>query len=167
MVGYRHQVSGVFARQVQAESARQRLIGQGIAAERLRILAAEALPPMTRSRRVRRSLWQMLTSGAIGMLFGLAVSTLTALALTQPDGSLFSGTPLVMLGWGSALGALLGGMVGASADAGQIDKAFSYAIAHGEVVLLVETHSARETLLARDTIEASLGVGTHMDISLI
>ncbi|MEE9103731.1 hypothetical protein VXJ36_26285 [Pseudomonas nitroreducens] len=167
MDGYRHRISGVFAHRAQAENARQRLINQGIAAEWLRILAAEDLPPMTRTSQVTRSLWQMLTSGTIGMLFGLAVSTLTALALTRPGDGLFSGTPLVLLGWGSTLGALLGATVGASANAGQVDKSFRYAIAHGEVVLLVETRSTRETLLVRETIEASQGIGTHMDISLI
>ena len=90
-----------------------------------------------------------------------------AIALTRTNAGLFSGPPLVLVGWGSALGALLGGMVGTSANAGQVDRTFRYAIAHGDVVLLAETLSERETLLARDIIEASLGVGTHMDISLV
>lgn len=163
MVGYRHQVSGVFAQRVQAENARTRLIDQGIHAERLRVLAAADVPPITHASGARRSLRQVLAGGAIGALLGLAVSTLTAVALTRSG----TGLSLVLLSWGSALGALLGGMIGASAHAGQIEKSFSYAIGHGDVVLLVETRSERETLLARDTIEASLGVGTHMDVSLI
>ncbi|HCF4943881.1 hypothetical protein SAMN05216577_111161 [Pseudomonas citronellolis] len=167
MAGYRHQVSGVFAHRAQAESARVLLSERGIHDRQMRILGAKDLPPANGSSQVKRTLSQMLASGAVGTLLGLAVSTLTAIALTRTNAGLFSGPPLVLVGWGSALGALLGGMVGTSANAGQVDRTFRYAIAHGDVVLLAETLSERETLLARDIIEASLGVGTHMDISLV
>ncbi|MCY1396525.1 hypothetical protein D9M71_115000 [compost metagenome] len=167
MAVYRHQVSGVFPHRAQAESAREQLVGQGIRAEGVRILGAEDLPSGTHFSRNRRAFGQMLASAVAGALLGLVVSTLAAATLMHSDAGLLSGNLLALLGWSSALGALLGGMVGALADTGQIAKSFSYAIAHGNVVLLAETHSQRETLLARDLIEGSPGAGTHMDISLI
>ncbi|SDI48575.1 hypothetical protein [Pseudomonas panipatensis] len=163
---YRHEVSGVFAQRAEAERARQRMIDAGIPSARLRILGAGDAPAETRTSRVKRSLGEMLTSGAIGLCLGLLVTTLTAFALSKDHSGPLFGVPLSMLGWGSLLGAVFGAMVGASAHVGQIAQSFRYAIGHGEAVLLVETHADRETQLARDIIEASAGVGVRMDVSL-
>ncbi|MCO3497751.1 hypothetical protein FA173_06580 [Pseudomonas aeruginosa] len=164
MVGYSHQVSAVFNLRAQAESARKRLVDRDLGLEQLSILGAEDVPlPTTR----RRSFIQVLSSGAAGALAGLLVSTLVTFALTRTEASLFGDAPLALLGWSSALGALFGGAVGASVDVSQVSGPFRQAIAQGHVVLLANTRSEIESLLVRDVIESSVGVGVHMDISLI
>ncbi|ALP58379.1 TPA: hypothetical protein ACIJ20_005688 [Pseudomonas aeruginosa] len=164
MAGYSHQVSAVFNLRAQAESARKRLVDRGLGLEQLSILGAEDVPlPTTR----RRSFIQVLSSGAAGALAGLLVSTLVTFALTRTEASLFGDAPLALLGWSSALGALFGGAVGASVDVSQVSGPFRQAIAQGHVVLLANTRSEIESLLVRDVIESSVGVGVHMDISLV
>lgn len=167
MVDYCHQVSGVFTRRSQADSVKQDLLGLGIRRERVRILDQQELARPKALRGTQRPLWRLFQGGAIGMLFGLLVSVLFAVAMTKTGAGLFSGTPLVLLGWGTLLGCVGGAMLGASANASQRAHPFGYTLLPGNVILLAETHSERETTRARDIIEASPGVGAHMDISLI
>ncbi|QRY79345.1 hypothetical protein JVX91_27915 [Pseudomonas sp. PDNC002] len=167
MTTYHHLVSGVFARRSQADSARECLLELGLHGERVHVLDHAALTAMELPRSKQRVLQHALQRGAIGMLFGLLVSALVAIAMTRTGAGLFSGAPLVLLGWGTALGALVGALVGGSSHVSRNAHPFGYTLAPEHVILLAETHTVRESVRAHDIIEASPGVGAHMDISLV
>lgn len=168
MTHYCHQVSGVLTRRSQADCAKQDLLGLGIRLDRVRIFDNQELVPSGRLRAKRRPFRQVIKGVAVGTLFGLLVSALLAIAMTNAGAGLFGGSPLLeLLGWGAVVGGLAGAAIGASANVSQDDHPFGYTLLPGNVVLLAETHSARETLRAFEVIERAPGVGAHMDISLV
>lgn len=167
MTTYCHLVSGVFPRRAQADNAKKLLLEFGLSRERVHVLDHGAIAAMKLPRAKERSLKHLMQRGAIGGLLGLLVSALVAIAMTKTDAGLFSGTPLVLLGWGAVLGGLFGSIIGASPHIRGKDRPFGYILPPGNVVLLAETRSVRESLRAHDIIEASPGVEAHMDISLV
>jgi hypothetical protein len=167
---YRHHVSGFFAHRDAAEGACSRLIEKGLPRERLQIFAAESAPsdtePLGDSNRV---LNHVIKDGAIGVVVGTGIGALAEVALVAASVSLFVASPLIaplaMLGWGASLG----GVVGAAAGAGNMDKKNDEkkdgklatlvhdAILSGQVVLVADTRSETETAIARKVIEAAVG----------
>jgi len=177
---YRHHVSGFFADAAQAEQALARLAQQGLPRARLHLFEADAASPVAAAPiKSNAVLKDMLVDGAIGTAVGTGVGALAQIALVAANVSLFIASPLVaplvMLGWGASLGGLMGAAAGAGSMStnpdekkplekeGKFSALISDAISSGQVVLVAETRSERETALAREVIQAAVGV--YKDVS--
>jgi hypothetical protein len=68
-----------------------------------------------------------------------------------------------MLGWGATLGGFIGAAAGAGNKDGEFSELIRAAISSGQVVLLAETRSPAETVIAREVIQAA--VGEYEDVS--
>lgn len=164
---YRHHVSGFFPNRKDADATLARLVDRQLPPEQLQIYAADAATQpahesLTKSDGV---LQDVLVDGAIGTAVGTGIGALTEIALVAANVSLFIASPLIaplmFLGWGASLGALVGASAGATAGAGHKHGWFSDlvrdAISNGQVVLLVETRTEQESLLAREIIKDAVG----------
>lgn len=162
MEQYLHHVTGVFVHQNEAESALARLVERGLPRERLRIFQTHAAsPPPQHQEESDEVLKNVLVDGTIGAAAGTSISA----AIVATNVSLFVASPLVgtliMLGWGASLG----GIVGASAGAikTRLSDLIQDAITSGQVVLVAETRTERETAIAREVIQAA--IGDYKDLS--
>ena len=163
---YRHHVSGFFSQRAEAESTFSKLVERGIPRERVQIFVADAaasdLAPQEGSNEVLKD---MVVDGTIGAAVGTGLGALGSVALAAASVSLFVAspllTPLVMLGWGASLGGLVGAAVGATASPeskeGWFSDLISDAIASGQIVLVAETRTQQETVIAEEVIKASVG----------
>lgn len=163
---YRHHVTGFFAHREAADIVFSKLVERGLPHERLRIFesdpAASDTAPNEGSNAVLKD---VLVDATIGTAVGTGVGALGAVALAAASVSLFVASPLVaplmLLGWGASIGGLIGAAAGATPGAGNKDgwlsDLVSDAIASGQVVLVAETRTEQETMIARDVIEAAVG----------
>jgi len=163
---YRHHVSGFFAHRQEAEAALARLAERGLPRQQLQLFDADSGPAITEPKgESNETLTNVLTDGAIGTVVGTGIGALAQLALVAANVSLFIASPLiaplVMLGWGASLGAFVGGAVGAQTGIehkeGWLSDLVRDAIASGQVVLVVQTRSAEETVIAREIIGDAVG----------
>ena len=162
MDNHQHHVSGFFARREDAERALSRLVDGGLAREQVLILDTDRAPepaqPVAGSHQV---LMDVLKDGAIGTAVGTGVGVLTQLALVAANVSLFVASPLIaplaLLGWGASLGGFIGAAAGVGEQKGPFGDLVRDAIAAGQVVLLAETRTEQEAVLARQVIEAAVG----------
>lgn len=170
MDAYLHHVSGFFSSREEAEIISTKLAGRGLPPERLRIFAGDASSVAESSADSNEALKNVIVDGSIGAAVGAGVGALAQVALTAANVSLFIAgpliAPLVMLGWGVSLGGLVGASVGASSDAAPSDPKhkdgwfadlISDAVSNGQAVLVAETRTEEETLLAQRIIRASVG----------
>jgi len=170
---YRHHVSGFFAHREQAESASSRLVERGLPRNRLQIFDATQAPPAPTPLAVSDNvLKDVIVDGAIGAAVGTGIGALAELALVVANVSLFVASPLiaprVMLGWGASLGCLVGASAGAAPGGaehkdGWFGDLVRDAISNGQVVLVVETLTEGETLVAREIVRTS--VGDYTDVN--
>ena len=177
MADYRHHVSGFFAFTQQAESVQTWLVKRGLPPERVHLFeAGKAGPAAATSAGGDAALEDALVDSAVGTAVGVGVGGLADVALVAANVSLFIASPmiapLVLLGWSAGLGGLIGAMTssGGTEPAGEPagrDGRFATliadAIASGQVVLVAETLSEQETVIARQIIEAL--VGDYRDLS--
>ena len=174
---YRHHVSGFFSQQVDAEYVLAQLLVLGLPRERLHLLNADQAPCVSAPQADDKAvLTHVLVDGAIGTAVGSGIGVLAELALVAANVSLFIASPLIaplaMLGWGASLGGLVGAAVGAESHAGNTTEkkgTFSAlirdAISCGQVVLVAETRTARETAGARQVMQASIGACEDVSIA--
>ena len=171
---YRHHVSGFFSRLKDAEIALSRLIYQGLPRERLHLFETGSAPPdtvpQTKSNEVLKD---VLVDSAIGTAVGTGIGALAEVALVAANVSLFVASPLLaplmLMGWGASIGGLIGATTGATTSAGNKEGLLSDliqdAIASGHVVLVADTMTEQETIIARKVIQAS--VGDFNDVSTV
>lgn len=175
MSEYSHHVSGFYANRDDAIHTLSTLVDRGLPREQMQVFEtnspASEPAPKEDSNAVLKD---VIVDGAIGTAVGTGLGALAQVALVAANVSLFVASPLIaplaMLGWGAGLGGLLGAAVGAEANpAARPEKKENWlselvrdAIASGQIVLVVKTRTARETAIAREVIEAS--VGDYKDI---
>ena len=167
---YRHHVSGFFAQRAEADSAVLTLVERGLPRERLQLLETDSAlgttPPQADSNEVLKD---VVVDGAIGSAVGTGIGALAELALVAANVSLFVASPLIaplaMLGWGASLGGLIGAAVGAGTKEGGFSALVRDAISSGQIVLVAETLTQRETAIAQEVIQAA--VGGYKDISAV
>lgn len=150
------------------------LAKRGFSATQMQIYSGDADSPLAPDPLAKSNvvLKDMLVDGAIGTAVGTGLGGLTTIALVAANVSLFVAAPvlapLMLLGWGASLGAVAGAVVGASAGSGEPKGQFAdlimAAIKHGDVVLVVETHSEEQTAIAREVIAASVGEFKDLDM---
>jgi len=170
---YRHYVSGIFVSREEADSALSRLVEQGLPHERLQIFeAGSVLPAAAQQTKSNEVLKDMFVDGAIGTAVGTGIGGLAGVALIAANVSIFVASPLlaplVLLGWGASLGGMTGATIGSKVSSenkeGWLSDLVQDAISNGQVVLVAETRTKQETVIAREVIEIS--VGNYKDVSM-
>ena len=158
-----HIVSGIYASQTEANTARNLLVERGIPRAQVKVLEA---PPAGAGKVVKDDivLKDILVDGTIGAAVGTGIGAAAQVALVAANVSLFVASPvlapLAMLGWGATLGGLTGAAVGAEktglAKDGKFSDLVMDAIRSGHIVLVVHTNTPEEAALARDVIGESV-----------
>lgn len=152
-------ISGIYASRAQAERVRDELVASGYPAEKTRIFPR--IRTGDHSHQLAEAddlLKDVLLESAVGATAGTAVGALGELALVAANVILFATSPVVaplaMLGWGAAVGGLLGGAMGANGlrIKGTLADLVLYGIRHGHVTLAVEAGTPEEARLACDII---------------
>ena len=163
---YRHHVSGFFAHREEAEGAVSRLVQRGIPRDQLQLFDADSGPVVAEPKgESNEVLNKVLVDGAIGTAVGAGIGALAQLALVAGSVTLFVASPLVaplvMLGWGASLGAFVGAAAGANTGVehkdGWLADLIHDAVAHGQVVLVAQTRSAEQTIIAREIVGDAVG----------
>lgn len=163
---YHHHVSGFFSNDEEAEHARTKLVERGLPLEQVRIFDTCSTPYKSNlESESNEVLENVLVDGAIGTAVGTGIGAIGELALVAANISLFIASPLiaplVMLGWGASLGALIGATAGSVTNASHKEGRFADliqdAISSGQLVLVVETLTQQETNIAREVIESLVG----------
>lgn len=178
MSDYSHHVSGFYANRDAAVNTLSTLVDRGLPREQLQIFETDSpASEPTPKEDSNAVLKDVIVDGAIGTAVGTGLGALAEVALVAANVSLFVASPLLaplaMLGWGASLGGLLGAAIGAEASPtagpekkeGWLSELVRDAIANGQIVLMVQTRTARETAIAREVIEAS--VGDYKDIPVV
>lgn len=167
MGNYRHHISGLFPYRRQAENTLSRLVERGLPRERLFLFAGDSatLAPTkpASSNEVRN---EVLVDGAIGTAVGTGIGVVGEIALVAANVSLFAASPLLaplmLMGWGASLGALVGATIGAG-DKAKFNELVHDAVSLGQIVLVAESRSVQETEMAREVFQAA--IGDYNDVS--
>jgi hypothetical protein len=172
MNDYRHHVSGIFPRHVDAESALSRLVMEGLPKNRMQIFESDSiLPAVTQQEKSNEVLKDMVVGGTVGTAVGVGIGALAEVAFVVANVSLFIASPLIaplaLLGWGASLGATAGATVGAKVNSkkkvGWFSDLIRDAISNGQFVLVVETLTKLETKIAKEVIKIS--VNNYADVN--
>lgn len=165
MNSHSHIVSGIYAGRAEAETVRSQLIAKGLPRKQIKVVerarADDSSPGLADSDQVLK---EVLVDGTVGTLVGTGLGALAEVALVAANVTLFVASPLLaplaMLGWGAALGGIVGAVAGANKTAKKHDGKFadvvSYAIRSGHVTLIAETLNPSEREVATDIIGNSL-----------
>lgn len=157
-----HIVSGVYASRAEAETARRRLIADGFPRRHLKVVESTRAAGNRKIAEDDEVLKDVLVDGVVGAAIGTGLGAVGEVALVAANVTLFVASPLVaplaMLGWGAALGGIVGASIGA--DAAEKKGIFSDfvldAIRNGHVVLVADTRTAAEKTVACDVIGDSV-----------
>lgn len=169
---YRHHVSGFFAHREKAESTSSLLIERGLPREQVYVFGIDAEPAESeQDADSKKTLKNLLVDSAIGTAIGTGVGALVEVTLVVANVSLFIASPLLapimLLGWGASVGALIGATTGAASSPehkeGKLSELIGDAISTGQFVLVAETRTEQETIIASEVMK--LAVGDYNDIS--
>ncbi len=160
MNSYLHRIFGIYASRHEAEQVFEHLLQDGFKLEQLELIDkpgsnAETAPD---SDEVRN---EVLVDGAIGTAAGAGIGALGEVAIAAANVSLFIASPvlgtLMMIGWGAALGGVIGAAVGAGTEN---TKHFSDlvrdAVNSGHAVLIAHAATEQQTTTAQSVIGNSL-----------
>jgi hypothetical protein len=168
MEHYMHRVVGIYPTRTEAEGARGRLVARGLDADKVKIFSTVREAAADRGSSDGSDidadsddvLKEVLRDGAIGTVVGTAVGAHGTAAIVAANVSLFIASPLLgplsMLGWGAALGGIVGAVKGAQNAKGDVADLVRHALADGNVVLVAHTESEDQTDIARTIIGASM-----------
>lgn len=162
MDNYRHYLSGFFEHRDQAQQVLYQLVNEGVPTTRLYLFDKHSTPQQHESLESSNEvLKDVLVDGAIGTVAGTAIGGIAEVALVAANVSLFVASPLlgplVMLGWGAAMGGFVGAAVGASAKAKTLSALIEDAISNDQFVVVAETHSPTETEKAKLVFKEAIG----------
>lgn len=174
---YHHHVSGIFQRRAEALVAYTFLQDKGLPLRRMQIISNDVnLYATSLQAKSNEVLKNMIIKGTTGAAFGAGIGAMAQIALVSANITLFIASPLVaplaMLGWGATVGATVGASIGAiklnQGNTKEKEGLFSdivlSAIQSGQVVLVVETRSNKETELASEIMK--LSVNNFQDVTI-
>lgn len=169
MADYRHHVSGFFAHRQEVNDVYDQLIGAGIPGARIHTFDKHTvLPAHKGSDSSPKVLENVLVDGAIGTVVGTGVGALIEVGLIAANVTLFAASPilapLVLMGWGASMGAIIGASAGAVEHAKPLSNLVHDAVVSGLLVVVVETHSEEETKITADIIKEK--VGDYNDVAV-
>jgi hypothetical protein len=160
MENYQHRVYGLYANRQEAEQIRAQLLQQGFKPDQMQLVDQsqsdnEITPD---SDEVRN---EVVIDGAIGTAAGAGIGALGEVALAAANVSLFVASPvlgtLTMIGWGAAVGGLVGATIGAGTeDTKRFSDIVQDAVKSGHAALIVYAKDEEQTTLAQAVIGASL-----------
>jgi len=164
MDSQKHIVSGIYASRAEAETVRSRLVERGLPRPQVKVVErARADDNNSKLATDDKVLKNVLIDGALGTAVGTGLGALGEVALVAANVTLFAASPLVaplaMLGWGAALGGIVGATVGAKKrveKTGKFADLVLDAIRSGHVTLIAETRTTAEKKLACDVIGNSV-----------
>lgn len=169
---YMHHVSGFFLQREEAEIALSKLSVGGIPIGQLSIFDIHTVESKETAAEASNAMRKnMIVNGAYGAAIGSSLGVLAEVALTVANVSLLVASPLlaplVMLGWGASLGAVIGAVAG-SEHVDKVDANLAElvhdAIMNGQVVLVATTLSAEETHIAQQVIQEAVGVSQDQPV---
>jgi tetrahydromethanopterin S-methyltransferase subunit E len=164
---HRHYISGIFQRRFEALIAIAHLKNIGLPLKRMQIIANKgSMQKSSDQAQSNEVLKNIVVKASAGAVIGMGIGALTQIVLVATNLTLFFASPLIaplaMLGWGATVGATVGAVIGSikrgqiqSNNQGWFSDLISEAIANGQVVLVVETFSKKETELAGGVIKQS------------
>jgi len=160
-----HHVLGLFEDQDAAESARDRLVEQGLAQQQVVLFTHGEASHGETSCADDATRGKAPVAGDQADTVGGDLGDLQGLALVPENVSLFVADPLIDSladwGWSAKLGGLLGPTTSVLADAdiqpvGCCDALVRDATANGQAVLAVQTRTEPEIEVARDVMQTSV-----------
>lgn len=160
MENYQHRVYGLYANRQEAEQIRTQLLQQGFKPQQLQVVdksqSDKEIAPD--SDEVRN---EVVIDGAIGTAAGAGIGALGEVALAAANVSLFIASPvlgtLTMIGWGAAVGGLVGATIGAGTeDTKRFSDIVQDAVKSGHAALIVFAKDETQTTLAQAVIGESL-----------
>jgi hypothetical protein len=166
MKHYVHYVSGFFAHREEADNVFTKLIGSGIPQNRVQIYASHA-PAHNSAEGSNEVLKEVLVDGAIGAAVGTGIGVLVEVALVASSVTLFVASPLIaplaLLGWGASIGGLMGASIGAAKNTRSLSALIDDAIISGQIVVVAETQTDEEKIIAQEIIKDSIGDYNDVD----
>jgi len=168
MNNYHHHVSGFFVHQRDAEKVISQIISNGIPTERVHLFNKNSAARSDTSKISDTTkdssdevLKDVLVDGAIGTAIGTGLGLLVEVALVAANVTLFIASPLIaplaLLGWGASIGGVVGASVGAAENPKPLSDLVHDAIVAGQSVVVVETLTKEETIMAGQAIQVSVG----------
>lgn len=163
MANYLDSVTGIYPRLEHAQAVSNTLLDKGFKREQLQIVANEAarvdqVPKQHEDD--KEVLKNVVVDSAIGTTIGAGIGALGQVAIVAANVSLFVASPLLaplmMVGWGAAIGGFIGAANGISDQDKHFEDLVKDAVEQGNVVLLVNTLSDEETELARQVVRLSM-----------
>lgn len=157
MTKYNHHVAGFFASPTDAENIRAKLIALGLPSEQLQIYnRLRGRPPASPDTNSDKVLKDVIVDGAIGTAVGTGLGVLGEIVLVATNVSLFVASPLLaplmLLGWGASIGGFVGAAVGMENQGKGLPELIHDAISNDQTVLVAETLTEQETLIAQEII---------------
>lgn len=156
-------VSGVYASRPEAEKVRSHLVKAGLPDERVKVIQrVRADDHNAELADADGVLKEVLVDGTVGTIIGTGLGALGEAALAAANITLLTSSPFVaplaMIGWGAAVGAVIGGVIGAGGVRlnGKLSDIVLYAIRRGHVTLIAQIQSEREKQLASRVMGASM-----------
>lgn len=148
-------VSGVYASRPEAEAVRSHLLKAGLPRERIKVVErVRADDHNAELADADGVLKEVLIDGTAGTVLGTGLGALGEAVLAAANITLFTASPfiapLAMIGWGAAVGGVIGAAIGAGGTKlhGRLSDIVLYAIRRGHVTLIAQTQSEQERQLA-------------------
>jgi hypothetical protein len=160
MENYQHRVYGLYANRQEADQIRAQLLQQGFKPDQLQLVdKSQSDKEITPDSDEVRN--EVVIDGAIGTAAGAGIGALGEVALAAANVSLFVASPvlgtLTMIGWGAAVGGLVGATIGAGAeDTKRFSGIVQDAVKSGHAALIVYAMNEEQTTLAQAIIGDSL-----------
>lgn len=160
MKNYQHRVYGLYANRQEAEQIRAQFLQQGFKPQQLQLVdKSQSDKEITPDSDEVRN--EVVIDGAIGTAAGAGIGALGEVALAAANVSLFIASPvlgtLTMIGWGAAVGGLVGATIGAGAeDTKRFSDIVQDAVKSGHAALIVYAADEKQTTLAQAIIADSL-----------
>jgi len=156
-------VSGIYASRLEAETVRSHLLERGLPHEQVDVV--ERVRADDNNRVLAGAdgvLKDVLIDTATGTVVGTGLGALGEAALVAANVTLFTASPFIapvaMLGWGAAVGGIIGGAIGAGGvkKNGKLSSLVLHVIRSGHVTLIAHTRTAEENMLASSVIGPSI-----------
>jgi len=157
-----HYVSGFFVSRTDAENIVVQIADHGIPRDRIHIYDRSSLmPDHVANDSDDKVLKDILIDSGIGAAVGTGVGALIEVGLIAANVTLFVASPLiaplVLLGWGAALGGIIGASAGAADKVKPLSELVHDAITNGQHVVVVETRNNDEKIAASKVIKDAIG----------
>ncbi len=152
-------MAGIYASRPEAERVCRHLQEGGLPSQQMEVVArvrADDFNPQLMD--ADRVLKDVLVDGIVGTVFGTGIGAIGEAVLVLANVTLFTASPLIaplaMVGWGAALGGLMGAAMGANGvnKKGRLSEIILYAIRRGHVTLIAHVRNEQEKLLANREI---------------